>query len=284
MKQSRKIKNGLMAACVWGAAGIVVLLVFGLLGYVLYKGLPGISWEFLTTSPSTLKGTIGIWPNILNTLYIVFLSLGIALPLGIGAAVYLNEYATSKRLVHAIEFTVEILAGIPSILYGLVGMLFFAQLLGFKTSLFAGGFTLVIMILPTVIRTTQEALRTVPPGYREGALALGATKWYVIRTIVLPASMNGILTGAILSIGRIVGESAALLYTAGVGSVVAGNLLTAFRQSGGTLSVMLYVYVQERAEFEVGYSIGAVLLLMVLTLNLLTKLANKRLGRMQKRR
>ena len=194
-----------------------------------------------------------------------------------GAAVYLTEYATNRRLISIVEFATETLAGIPSIIYGLVGMLFFAQMLGFKTSLLSGGCTLVIMILPTIIRTTQESLKTVPASYREGALGLGATKWYMIRTIILPSSLNGIITGCILSIGRIVGESAALLFTAGVGTVVAGNIIKAFSRSGGTLSVALYMYVSERGEFDVGFAIAAILMILVLCINGAAKLAGKKL-------
>lgn len=207
---------------------------------------------------------------------IVF-TLLIALPLGVGAAVYLTEYAESKRLVSIVEFATETLAGIPSIIYGLVGMLFFCQMLGFKTSLLAGGCTLVIMILPTIIRTTQESLKTVPQSYREGALALGATKWYMIRTIILPSSIDGIVMGCILSVGRIVGESAALLFTAGVGTAIANNIFKAFGSSGGTLSVALYMYVSERGEFEVGFAIAAILLILVLGINALAKLAKRKL-------
>ena len=199
-----------------------------------------------------------------------------------GAAVYLTEYATNHRLVNAIEFATETLAGIPSIIYGLVGMLFFAQMLGFQTSLLSGGCTLVIMILPTIIRTTQESLKTVPQSYREGALGLGATKWYMIRTIILPSSVDGIVTGCILSIGRIVGESAALLFTAGVGTVVANNIFSAFTRSGGTLSVALYMYVSERGEFDVGFAIAAILMLLVLCINGAAKLVEKKLRRKTK--
>lgn len=273
----RRLKNGLLKGAVCLAAGLTCALLGGLIGYIFIKGLPGVSWQLLSTAPSVLKDTIGILPNLLNTLYIVGFTLLAALPLGVGAAVYLTEYAASRRLIAAVEFATEALAGIPSFLYGLVGMLFFCQLLGFKTSLLAGGCTLVIMILPTIIRTTQESLKTVPQSYREGALGLGATRWYMIRTIVLPSSLEGIVTGCILSVGRIVGESAALLFTAGVGTVIAQNAIAAFGRSGGTLSVALYMYVSERGEFEVGYAIAAILLLLVLTLNAAARLARKKL-------
>ena len=276
-KQIRRLQNGLLTGAVYTAAGLTCALLVGLIGYVFIKGLPGISWQLLSTSPSALKDTIGILPNILNTLYIVFFTLIVALPLGVGAAVYLTEYATSRKLISLVEFATEALAGIPSIIYGLVGMLFFCQMLGFKTSILAGGCTLVIMILPTIIRTTQESLKTVPGSYREGALGLGATKWYMIRTIVLPSSMEGIITGCILAVGRIVGESAALLFTAGVGTIVAKNVIAAYGRSGGTLSVALYMYVAERGEFEVGYAIAAILMLLVLGLNAATRLARKKL-------
>ena len=262
---------------VYLSAAVTVGLLVGLIGYVMVRGLPQVTWQLLSTAPSAIKGTIGILPNILNTLYIILFTLLIALPLGVGAAVYLTEYATNKRLIAVVEFATETLAGIPSIIYGLVGMLFFAQMLGFKTSLLSGGCTLVVMILPTIIRTTQESLKTVPQSYREGALGLGATKWHMIRTIVLPSSLNGIITGCILSIGRIVGESAALLFTAGVGTVVADNIIKAFSRSGGTLSVALYMYVSERGEFDIGFAIAAILMLLVLLINAAAKLAGKQL-------
>ena len=264
------------------AAVITAALVLFLIAYVLIKGLPNVSWTLLSTAPSYLSDRIGILPDILNTLYIVIATLLIVLPLGVGAAIYLTEYATNRRLIGAIEYAAETLSGIPSIIYGLVGMLFFAQMLGFQTSLLSGGCTLVIMILPTIIRTTQESLKTVPQSYREGALGLGATKWYMIRTIILPSSVDGIVTGCILSIGRIVGESAALLFTAGVGTVVANNIFSAFTRSGGTLSVALYMYVSERGEFDVGFAIAAILMLLVLCINGAAKLVEKKLRRKTK--
>ena len=214
---SRRAWNRVMTVLVWTAALLVMVLVAGILGMVLVRGVPHISWNFLTTTASVLKGTDGILPAILNTLYVILLTLLIVLPLGVGAAVYLTEYASNRRLIEVIEFTNETLAGIPSILYGLVGMLVFSQALGFQTCLLSGSLTLVVMNLPTIIRTTQESLKTVPKGYREGALGLGAGKWHIIRTIVLPCSIDGIVTGCILAVGRIVGESAALLFTAGAG-------------------------------------------------------------------
>ena len=277
MSFKRRIYEKGLRGIIYFCALLTVSLLVALLGYILIKGLPQISWDFLTSKPSVIRDTIGILPNILNTLYMIVFTLLIALPLGVGAAVYLTEYAESKRLVSIVEFATETLAGVPSIIYGLVGMLFFYQMLGFKTSLLAGGCTLVIMILPTIIRTTQESLKTVPQSYREGALALGATQWYMIRTIILPSSIDGIVTGCILSVGRIVGESAALLFTAGVGTAIANNIFKAFGSSGGTLSVALYMYVSERGEFEVGFAIAAILLILVLGINALAKLAKRKL-------
>ena len=276
MEKSYQLKRRagiwILNALVWFSAIVTMLLVVALIGYIMVKGLPHISWDFLSSSPSILKKTMGILPNILNTLYIILFSLAFSLPLGVGAAVYLTEYATGRKLVKIVEFAVETLAGIPSVIYGLAGMLLFSQMMGFKTSLLAGGCTMVVMILPTIIRTTQEALRTVPQSCREGALSLGAPKWYMIRTVVLPSCRAGILTGCILSVGRIVGESAALLFTAGVGTIIADNIVQAFSKSGGTLSVALYMYVNERGEFEVGFAIAAVLMILVLVINELAKL------------
>ena len=271
----RRVQIVLMQGFVWLSALLTVLLVVSLIGYIAVKGLPHISWDFISGVPSILKKTMGILPNILNTFYIVLFSLAFALPLGVGAAVYLTEYATGRRLVQVVEFAVETLAGIPSVVYGLAGMLLFSQMLGFKTSLLSGGCTMVIMILPTIIRTTQEALRTVPASCREGALGLGAPKWYMIRTVVLPSCQSGILTGCILSVGRIVGESAALLFTAGVGTIIADNILQAFSKSGGTLSVALYMYVSEKGDFETGFAIAAVLMVLVLLMNGLAKLTTR---------
>ena len=277
MSLKRRIYDHGLKILVYFCALLTVSLLVVLIGYIMVKGLPYITWEFLSTKPSILNDTIGILPNILNTLYIIIFTLLIALPIGVGAAVYLTEYAGNRRFVSMVEFATETLSGIPSIIYGLVGMLFFAQMLGFKTSLLAGGCTLVIMILPTIIRTTQESLKTVPASYREGALALGATKWYMIRTIILPSSIDGIVTGCILAVGRIVGESAALLFTAGVGTLLTNNVWNAFKSSGGTLSVVLYMYVSERGEFEVGFAIAAILLILVLGINALAKLAKRNL-------
>jgi len=278
---SRRAWNRFFTAAVWVAAALVIVLVAGIIAMVLARGIPHISVEFLTTTASVLKGTDGILPAILNTLYVILLTLLIVLPLGVGAAVYLTEYATNRRLIEGIEFTNETLAGIPSILYGLVGMLVFAQTLGFKTCLLSGSLTLVIMNLPTIIRTTQESLKTVPQGYREGALGLGAGKWHIIRTIVLPCSVDGIVTGCILAVGRIVGESAALLFTAGAAEVIAQNVVKAYTSNGATLSVLLYLRAFEDGDFDSAWAIGAVLLVLVLAINLAARLAKTKLKQKQ---
>ena len=278
---SRRAWNRFFTAAVWVAAALVIVLVAGIIAMVLARGIPHISVEFLTTTASVLKGTDGILPAILNTLYVILLTLLIVLPLGVGAAVYLTEYASNRRLIEVIEFTNETLAGIPSILYGLVGMLVFAQTLGFKTCLLSGSLTLVIMNLPTIIRTTQESLKTVPQGYREGALGLGAGKWHIIRTIVLPCSVDGIVTGCILAVGRIVGESAALLFTAGAAEVIAQNVVKAYTSNGATLSVLLYLRAFEDGDFDSAWAIGAVLLVLVLAINLAARLAKTKLKQKQ---
>ena len=281
---SRRAWNRFFTAAVWVAAALVIVLVAGIIAMVLARGIPHLSAEFLTTTASVLKGTDGILPAILNTVYVIVLTLLIVLPLGVGAAVYLTEYATNRRLIEGIEFTNETLAGIPSILYGLVGMLVFAQTLGFKTCLLSGSLTLVIMNLPTIIRTTQESLKTVPQGYREGALGLGAGKWHIIRTIVLPCSVDGIVTGCILAVGRIVGESAALLFTAGAAEVIAQNVVKAYTSNGATLSVLLYLRAFEDGDFDSAWAIGAVLLVLVLAINLAARLAKTKLKQKQSSR
>lgn len=272
------VMRGLMVLC----AVITCALAAFLIIYVLAKGVPNLSWQLLSTKPSYLDDTIGILPDIISTVCMVLTTLLIVLPVGVCAAVYLTEYAGNRKQVAVIEYAAETLSGIPSIIYGLVGQMFFCQFLGMKKSLIAGAMTLVIMNLPTIMRTTQESLKTVPQSYREGALGLGATKWYMIRTIILPSSVDGIVTGCILSIGRIVGESAALLFTAGVGTVVANNIFSAFTRSGGTLSVALYMYVSERGEFDVGFAIAAILMLLVLCINGAAKLVEKKLRRKTK--
>ncbi|MGM9671700.1 MAG: phosphate ABC transporter permease PstA [Oscillospiraceae bacterium] len=267
-----------MRGLMWLAAALCCALVLFLIGYVLWKGLPNITWELLSTKPSYLSGTIGILPDILNTLYIVIASLILVLPLGVGAAVYLTEYAKNKKVVGVIEYAAETLSGIPSIIYGLVGMLFFCQFLNMKKSLLAGAMTLVIMNLPTVIRTTQESLKTVPQSYREGAFGLGAGQWHVIRTVVLPGSIDGIITGCILSVGRILGESAALLFTAGFAHALNG-FFDGLTSSGATLTVALYFYAKEEGEFEVAFAIAAILMILTLLINLTAALVGKRLKR-----
>ena len=250
----------LMALAVGLTGGLVIFLVF----YCLSKGLPNVSWEFLTTAPSYLTRHIGILPDILNTLYIVFATLLIVIPLGVCGAVYLTEYAENKKLVAVIEYAAETLSGIPSIIYGLVGMLIFSNNIG--TCLWAGSLTLVIMNLPTIMRSTQESLKTVPRSYREGAFGLGAGKWRVIRTVVLPGCIDGIITGAILSVGRILGESAALLYTAGFAHAVNG-IAGGLKSPGATLTVALYVYAKDNGEFRVAFGIAAILMILALVIN-----------------
>ena len=257
---------------------ITFALLALLMGYILFRGLPGITWQLLSTSPSYLADTIGILPDILNTLYIMLAALVIVLPLGVGAAIYLTEYAKNKRIVTVIEYASETLSGIPSIIYGLVGMLVFCQFLGLQTTLFAGALTLVIMNLPTIIRTTQESLQTVPQSYREGAFGLGAGKWRVIRTVVLPGSVDGIITGCILSAGRILGESAALLFTAGFAHAMNG-FIKGLGSAGATLTVALYVYAKEQGEFDVAFSIAAILMMLTLIINVAAAYMSKRLRR-----
>ena len=281
---SRRTWNRVMNALVWASAVLVIVLVAGILGMVLVRGIPHISWKFLTTTASVLKGTDGILPAILNTLYVILLTLLIVLPLGVGAAVYLTEYAQNRKVISVIEFTNETLAGIPSIIYGLVGMLVFAQTLGFQTCLLSGSLTLVIMNLPTIIRTTQESLKTVPQGYREGALGLGAGKWHIIRTIVLPCSIDGIVTGCILAVGRIVGESAVLLYVGGMGNAMNDFFASPdkfLHSSGATLTVQLYVFAKERAMMDPAFAVAVVLLVLTLAINLAAKAAGKKLRQKQ---
>lgn len=274
----RKLRCGILNAIMLICALIICLMLAGMVGYILFRGVKGITWEFLSTKPSLLRGTNGILPNILNTLYIILMTLIIVLPLGVGAAVYLNEYAKNKKAVKIIELAAETLAGIPSIIYGLVGMLIFVQFFSLNTSLLAGALTLVIMTLPTVMRTTQESLKTVPQGYREGALALGAGKWHCVRTVVLPSAVDGIITGCILAVGRIVGESAALLFTAGMADEIF-SLIEAVKpgNAGSTLTVALYTYAKERGEFDIAFSIAVILLVLTFAVNISAKLIGKRL-------
>ena len=263
---SRRAYILFMRILMGAAAVITAALVLFLIAYVLVKGLPNVSWTLLSTAPSYLSDRIGILPDLLNTLYIVIATLLIVLPLGVGAAIYLTEYATNRRLIGAIEYAAETLSGIPSIIYGLVGMLFFCQFLNMQTSLLAGALTLVIMNLPTIMRTTQESLKTVPQSYREGAFGLGAGKWRVIRTVVLPGCVDGVITGCILSVGRILGESAALLFTAGFAHALNG-FFDGLSSAGATLTVALYVYAKEQGQFDVAFAIAAILMLLTLLIN-----------------
>lgn len=266
----RKAYIWIMKILMWISVAITCGLVVFVIGFVLYKGVPNITWKLLTTKPSYLTKNIGILPDILNTFYIVIATLVVVLPLGVGAAIYLTEYATNKKLVAVIEYAAETLSGIPSIIYGLVGMLFFCEFLKMQTSILAGAMTLVIMNLPTIMRTTQESLKTVPQSYREGAFGLGAGKWRVIRTVVLPSCVDGIMTGCILAIGRILGESAALLFTAGFAHTING-FIDGLGRAGAKLTVALYVYAKEQGEFEVAFAIAAILMILALLVNLAAK-------------
>ncbi len=272
ISKRRKVYIGCMRGLMYLSAAFTCALALFLVVYVLWKGIPNITWKLLTTSPSYIQKKIGILPDILNTVYIIIGTLLLVIPIGTGAAIYLNEYAGNKKLVAVIEYAAETLSGIPSIIYGLVGMLFFCEFLNFKTSLLAGAMTLVIMNLPTIMRTTQESLKTVPQSYREGAFGLGAGKWRVIRTVAIPGCIDGIVTGCILSVGRILGESAALLFTAGTAHVLNG-FLEGIASSGATLTVALYFYAKERGEFEVSFAIAAILMALTLLINLLAMLA-----------
>lgn len=263
-----------MALSVAATSALVLFMV----GYVLVKGIPNITWELLSTKPSYLSGQIGILPDILNTVYIIIVTLLVVLPLGVGAAIYLTEYASNQKVVGLIEYAAETLSGIPSIIYGLVGMLFFCEFVGLQTSLLAGSLTLVIMNLPTVMRTTQESLKTVPQSYREGAFGLGAGKWRVIRTVVLPGCVDGIVTGCILSVGRILGESAALLFTAGFAHALNG-FFAGLISSGATLTVALYFYAKERGEFGVAFAIAAILMVLTVFINLCASCVGKNFKR-----
>ena len=277
-EQKRKLWNRSVKAAVYAASILTAALLVGLIGYILYRGVPNLSWELVSTQTSYIRGTIGILPNLANTVYIIIVAMVIALPLGVGAAIYLTEYSSNRHLTALIEFAAETLTGIPSILFGLVGMLLFVQKLGLGAGILAGGLTLVMMILPTIVRTTQESLKTVPQAYREGALALGAGKWRMIRTVVLPSAVDGIVTGCILAIGRITGESAALLFTAGFGLKLNG-FLKSLNASSATLTVALYVYASEQGKIDVAFAIALILLALTLIINLGANLARKRLRR-----
>ena len=274
----RRIYDRTMRVLLWLAGGITCALLAFMIGYIFFRGIPNLTWPLVSGQTSYLKNTIGIFPNIVNTLYIILVAMVLALPLGVGAAVYLTEYAASRRLVAVIEFAAESLAGIPSIIYGLVGMLMFVQFMNLQNGILAGGLTLVVMILPTIIRTTQESLKTVPQAYREGALALGSGKWHMIRTVVLPSAVDGIVTGCILAVGRIVGESAALLYTAGFGLAL-NDFVTALHASSATLTVALYIYANERGETAAAFAIATILLALTLLINLSASIAGRRLRR-----
>lgn len=273
-----RILDTLIYGLIYFCAGLSVLLIAGIISYVFVKGFSQINWEFLTTTTSILKGTVGIAANILNTVYIIVLTMFLATPIGVGAAIYLNEYAKPGRLVRLIELATETLSGIPSIIFGMFGMMFFGTTLGLKYSILTGTLTLTIMVLPLITRNTQEALKTVPNSYRHGAVGLGAGKWYTIRTILLPSALPGIITGVILAIGRIVGESAALLYTAGSSNLLPASAkayLDKILQPGGTLTIQLYLSAQD-GEFDVAFGIALVLLVIVLAINILTKFLTKR--------
>lgn len=281
ISKKRRAKDAFLKLLMYAATAVIVLTLAFLIGYIIYRGLPKTTWELISSKPSLIRNRVGILPNILNTIYIIIMTLVFALPLGIGAAIYLNEYAANKRIVEIIELTAETLSGIPSIIYGLAGMLIFVQFFSLGTSLIAGAMTLVIMTLPTIMRTVQESLKTVPDSYREGALALGSGKWRMIRTVVLPSAADGIVTGCILSIGRIVGESAALLFTAGM----ANEIISLFEapipgNAGSTLTVSLYMYAKERGDFDTAFSIALILLILTFLINTAAKLAarNKEKG------
>lgn len=276
VSSGRKAYIALMKSLMAVSVVLTCSITLFIIGYVFVKGIPNISWELLSTSPSYLSGKIGILPDIANTLYLLIAALLIVLPLGVGAAVYLTEYAQNKRVVGFIEYAAETLSGIPSIIYGLVGMLIFSK--SFGTSLISGALTLVIMNLPTIMRTTQESLKTVPQSYREGAFGLGAGKWRVIRTVVLPNCVDGVITGCILSIGRILGESAALLFTAGFAHTLNG-LFKGLASSGSSLTVALYVYAKEQGEFEVAFAIAAILMILTMLINLSATLVGKHYSR-----
>lgn len=284
MSLNRRVYDRGMRSLLWLSAGITCALLVFLMGYILWRGVPQLSWQFLTSSESVLKGTLGILPAVCNTLYVVCVTLCIALPLGVGAAVYLTEYATNHKLVSAIEFAAETLSGIPSILYALVGYLAFCKTLGLGYSLLAASLALAMMNLPTIIRTTQESLKTVPQSYREGALGLGSGKWHMIRTVVLPSSIDGIVTGCILAVGRIVGESAVLLYVGGMGNAMNDFFASPdkfLHSSGATLTVQLYVFAKERAMMDPAFAVAVVLLVLTLAINLAAKAAGKKLRQKQ---
>ena len=275
---TRKIKDFSIRVLIYICAAFSVFLVIGIIIYVLMKGLSAVNWSFLTSVTSALKGTVGIAGNIVNTILIIFISMVIATPIGVGSAIYLNEYAKPGKVVTLIEYATETLSGIPSIIFGLFGMMFFGEKLGLGYSLLTGSLTLIIMVLPLITRNTQEALKTVPNTYRNGAIGLGSGKWHMIRTILIPSAMPGIITGAILAIGRIVGESAALLFTAGSAKMLPKGIDGLFDkpfQSGGTLTIQMYLSATSEGDFETAFGIAVVLLIIVLGINLTTKALTK---------
>ena len=281
MTKSRKIKESILYGLIYLCAGLSVVILVGIICYVVAKGIRSVNWQFLTTVTSVLKGTVGIAGNIVNTIYIIVITMLIATPIGVGAAVYLNEYAKPGKLVTAIEFATETLSGIPSIIFGLFGMMFFGQTLGLSYSLLTGSLTLILMVLPLITRNTQEALKTVPDSYRSGAIGLGAGKFHMIRTILLPSAMPGSITGVILAVGRIVGESAALLFTAGSGKALLKGLSFKFLrekvfQSGGTMTVQLYLSATSEGDFDTAFGVAVVLLVIVFLINLGTKALAKK--------
>lgn len=272
----RKAWNAVVKLLMYIAAAATTLILIFILGFIFARGIPHLTWNLVSTVSSYLTENVGILPNILDTLYLIIVTMVIALPLSVGASIYLTEYAKNKKLVSLIELATEILTGIPSIIFGLVGMLLFTQLMGLKQGILAGGLTLVMMIIPVIIRTTQESLKTVPQSYREGALALGAGKWYMVRTLVLPNAVDGIVTGCILAIGRIIGESAALLFTAGFGLALNG-FVKALTSSSASLTVALYVYASERGDTDTAFAIAVILIIITLIINALASFAGKKL-------
>ena len=284
--QKFRIKEALVYGLIYIAAAISVLLLVGIILYVFSKGVSSVNWNFLTTVTSVRKNTVGIAGNIVNTILIIFVTMLIAIPIGVGAAIYLNEYAKPGKLVNIIEFATEILAGIPSIIFGLFGMMFFGETLGLGYSIFTGSLTLILMVLPLITRNTQEALKTVPMGYRSGAIGLGAGKWHMIRTILIPSAMPGIVTGIILAIGRIIGESAALLFTAGSAKLLPKGFLGIFNKifdPGGTLTIQLYLSATSEGDFDTAYGIAVVLLVIVFGINIITKKITKKVDATQRK-
>lgn len=278
MSKKRLIWNISLKVLMFLAVAITVGVLGFIIGYIIYKGVPFLSWDLISTETSYIRGTIGILPNILNTVYLIIVSMIIVLPLGVGAALYLNEYATNKKVVAVIEYATETLTGIPSIIFGLVGMLLFVQLFGLGSGIMAGSLTIVMMILPTIVRTTQESLKTVPDSYRDGSLALGCGKWRMIRTVVLPNAIDGIITGCILAIGRIIGESAALLFTAGFGLKLIG-FIDSLRSSSATLTVALYIYASEQGKTDVAFAIALILMILTFIICILSSYIGKKLKR-----